>query len=104
MSASIINKRFYKLVSEGSVEEDILAVASGKDLYVKDIGGSSVYSNDVKVELVWGNEIVFATHGDSYQIVDKHFIGDGTKTMKIRLVNDSSIAETIGLYYNGDLT
>jgi hypothetical protein len=100
------SKRFYKAVAASSSEEDSYTPDNNKMIYVKSVGGSTVFENSVKVEIRWGTdldyEIIFVTHGD---IVHKYndvavLKADGTKSLKIILVNDSLETETIGGFYS----
>ncbi len=83
---------------------DTQAVANGEDLYVDCVGGNAAYDTDVRVEVAFGSDIIFTTHGDSQQDIKTHYTGDGVKTLTIKLINDTSAAETVGAFYLGDLT
>ena len=106
--ATILNKRLYMQVAANDYEEDLQAVNSGQDLHVYSAGGNACYGMDVKVELILVGEttniVIFSTHGDDEQEVNQHYIPEESCNLKARLVNDTSNAETIGIWYRGDIT
>ena len=100
----MIEQRFYKLVSNNSSESINYTIEDGVTLYLKELGGNAVYNNNVKVEIIWNsNETLLATHGDTVQRTTKELVGDGIKTITIKLTNDSDQSETIGAYFIGEL-
>lgn len=101
--STLLNNRLAKEVAAYDVEEHSVNVSNGQTVYISEATGSSVYSNDVKVEVVLGNEVIFVTHGDKTENVDQHYTATEDTTLKIRLVNDSANSETLSCQYKGDL-
>lgn len=88
-------------VPANSVVEDIVTPPNGKTGYFKEFGGCAANSQDVKIEITFGEMILFATHGTAMFSYNIKITGDGVKQLKIRLVNDTVQPETIGGYYKG---
>ena len=99
-----IDTRFYQQVAANNSATNEHVPANGKKVYIYEIGGNSCFDSDVKVEIKFGTDILFSTHGDSVQKVSIKLVGDGEKVLAINLVNDASISQTIGGFYNGTET
>lgn len=98
--------RHYKTVSGYSSDSNDYVIENGKKLLLEIFGGCAVLSNDIKVEIIWDAtgtpEILFVTHG---VVPEQHTIreleGNGTKKLRIKLINDSSQTETFGGHWIG---
>lgn len=95
---------FFKEVAAFTTESQWQVPASGEIWLVSKFVGSAAYVSDVVVQLVWdfdgpGETIVYATHGDASFDAGSSFVGDGTKKLAIRLMNDSPEAQSIGGEY-----
>ena len=92
----------YKTVSASSTDQTTTYTpASGETIYVTCLSGDAAVSNDVKVEIDWDGNPIFTTHNSNTQLApDGSYLtkleGNGTKVLKIKLVNNSSQSETIG--------
>ena len=86
--------------SNSTVTHDY-SVDNGKKVIIRQFAGNACFNSSVKVEITFGDEVLFVTHGESIWNIDKELTGDGTKKVRISLVNDSDFAETIGGYWMG---
>ena len=96
-----IEDRYYKQVQESSSSIKEYLVPEGITVKFIQFGGDAAYSNLVKVEIVFGDIILFSTHSSTVQDSIYEVVGDGEKSIKINLVNDTEVAETIGGYWIG---
>ena len=100
-----VEKNFYKTISAESNQKDEYSIDNGKHFQIKEVGGNAVHHIDVKVSIYFGDDIIFATHGDSGPLRkdNKVITGDGSTKLTIELTNDTAQSETIGAYYKGIL-
>ena len=106
-----IGKRFYYLVDANSVESDSYIIPNGKRLTITNAGGNASISPDTVVLICfdYGGEseyIVLSTHGDAmhqFACETCEFIGDGSKSITIRLSNDQSCEDYMGGFWAGVL-
>jgi hypothetical protein len=91
--------RLYKAVSSSSTETDEYTPGTNVKVYITEVGGNACYSPDVKVEVKFGTDVLFVTHGDSIQNINQTVTGDNSKKLAILLTNDTDQTETIGGYY-----
>ena len=89
---------YYVPVSPNSTEEMSQTLETGESVRIFRVGGNAAKSEDVKVEIWVGDDLLLATHGDATRVTDLKYTGDGTYGLKIKLVNNSSQTETIGGY------
>ena len=94
---------FYAAVSANSVEELSYVIPNGKILDIRKISGNAAIDTEVKVEVIFDGNAIFATHTSAIQEYLIQLVGDGVKELKIRLVNDSPTQETIGGLWEGVL-
>ena len=94
-----IDKVFTKAVSPSSTETSTKSISNGTDVFITRIEGSAIYDPDVKVELKFGSDVLFVTHGTLVSQVPQLITGDGTKELTIILTNDGSTTETLMLGY-----
>lgn len=88
----------YKKVSQYSTEEATLVVPNGKTIRLYELGGNGALNHDIKVEIKWDDEILFATHESMQRKSDIRLYGDGVKALSIKLFNETSGTETFGGY------
>lgn len=102
----MIEQRFYKSVSANTVDTQDYVVTDTFTFTMKEIGGNSAKEPTCRVEVIWdpagANQLLMATTGDTVQSSNLTFLGNGTKVLRIRLVNDDSVARTMGAYYLGE--
>ncbi len=91
-------KNFFKMVSSQDMETDNTTLSDGEIWTISEMGGESVFNNEVKAEMKFGSDVLYATHGSGKLSTNQNIIGDGTKVFSMRLINDSSVSETIGVY------
>jgi len=88
----------YKKVFQYSTEEVTLVVPNGNVIRLVELGGNGALNHDIKVEIKWDNEILFATHESMQRKSDRRLVGDGVKALSIKLFNETSGTETFGGY------
>ena len=93
--ADMSQKEIEQVSANDYYEQAYTAPANGQKFLVYKMWGSSCYCTDVKVEVFWGTDRLFVTHGDLTDEWQHNLTGDGSTQMKIRLTNDSSASETI---------
>lgn len=102
-----IERRFYKMMSAASSENDDYVIASGVILDIREVGGNAAAVASTEVSIIWdpagANEILMSTHGDALQSIQKSVTGDGSKILRIRLVNDQLSSDTLGAFWRGVL-
>lgn len=95
----MIETRYYKTVSAVTTDSDEYTPANGEKLLIVEVGGNAAMKDSVHVKVLFDTTVLFCTHGDSVQECTTNITGDGSKKLKISLVNDSLGSETIGGYY-----
>ena len=103
----MINK-LAKLVAAESSETLNYVVPDGQKIVFVSFIGSAAYKDSIKVEIIWNEEgtpeLLFCTHGDITCPGDEtEYVGDGVKTIKIKLTNASLQSETIMGRWEGNL-
>ena len=92
--------RYYAAVTGNTTSTSDYTPANGEELSLEILGGDASQSTDVKIEITWDPagtpELLFSTHGSNQCHTTKVFTGNGTKVLRISLVNDSDVTETIG--------
>jgi len=100
-------KRHYIEVGAGNTITSDYVVPDGQTLTLSEIGGSAVGNSAVLVCIIWDPdgtpELLLSTTHDSVQSTLHIFNGNGSKKMQIKLINEDSIAHTIGAYYIGEV-
>jgi hypothetical protein len=102
-------RRHYIEVAASSSSDDDYTVPNGKTLEMISVGGNAASSPDTEVCVVWDpggaqEEVVFVTHGDDQQdLSGVSYVGDGTRIMRIRLINDEASAEALGGWWRAEL-
>ena len=89
--------RLYKSVAANSTEDQDYVPAVGENFVISNAWGESGSTPETGVCLKWDSVLIFTTHNsgmDTY--VDQQVTGDGTKALKIELINNSDSAVTMG--------
>ena len=92
----------YTTVSGNSTDQtQTYTPGNNEVIYVTCLSGDAATSNDVKVEIDWDDSPIFSTHNSNTQYAPQgsyltKLVGDGSKVLKIKLVNNSGQSETIG--------
>jgi len=73
--------------------------ASGQDWLIRRVLASPGHGENTHVEIRWGADVIFSSHGTHEAIIDKRITGDGTKELVIALVNDTATPHVMGLSY-----
>jgi len=102
-----IERRFYKSVASNSYETDDYTPANGETLDLEQVGGNGSITPNTSIQITWDpggaqEEIIFSTHGDATQnITNKKLTGDGTRKLRIKLVNDQEASDVLGAFWIG---
>lgn len=98
----MLNLENYTTVSGSTTDGTVTYTpANNETIYVTCMSGDAAVSNDVKVEILWDGNPIFSTHNSNTQTAPSgtyltKLEGNGSKILKINLVNNSSQSETIG--------
>jgi len=96
-------KRLVKAVSSYSSEYLDYIPANGKVITFSEFGGTAPNDNNIKSEIIWDvsgtPELLFATHGPATQHSVKQITGNGTKILRLKIVNETSQTETCSVYF-----
>lgn len=102
---SSIYRRFFSQVSATTTDTDTYTPANGQTILVKACGGEAGSSPDTTCVIVWdeggGEEkVIYATHNSSRDdSLTEEFTGDGSKTLKIKLINDQTTSDYLGAWW-----
>ena len=104
-----INERFYKTVSASSQETQDYTPADGAEFILVNAGLSSSSAPDTNVCLIWDAdgtpELVMSSYSEIVHTnVNKTYVGDGSKVMRICLTNDLTEQAYLGGYWQGEVT
>lgn len=103
-----VERLFYRSVSAASSQNDDYVVPSGKTLNLTQVGGNASAVPSTEVAIIWdpagANELIYMTHGDGIvNIASKNLAGNGTKVLRIRLINDQLSSDSLGGFWKGQL-
>jgi hypothetical protein len=104
-----VERRFYRIVAPHSSLTDDYVIPNGNTLKINEMGGSLDGSSDTRIEIIWDPlgtpEYLYAAyqHSPSQRSI-RELVGDGTKILRLHLVNDSNIYILVGVYLLGDET
>ena len=97
-------RRFYRQVPANSSEVDEFIPNAGT-FYISKLGGNAGASPATSVQIIWdyqgAEEILLSTHGDANHQVDVEVVGDGVKTLAIKLINDQQTSDVLGGFWTG---
>lgn len=107
--AGVGEKLFANVTASGSETKDY-TVPNGEILAIRRFGGNAGLSPDTVVALIWDEgggdeEVIFCTHGDADIVLDSPIekAGDGSKKLRIKLINDQTSDDFLGGFWCGDL-
>ena len=106
--ADYVYRRYYKSVSANASDTDEYVIPNGKTLSIFEFGGnaSSTPLTGIAIKYWDGttDTNLFSTHGDDRQAVGNiDYVGNGTKSIKIVLINDQAQADSLGGYWSAVL-
>ena len=102
-----IEIREYHSVASLTTANYDYVVPDGAAITLSTLGGSSPTANSFSyMAIIWdpvgANQILFSTYSAGFQQSSMSFAGDGTKVMRIQLVNNDPVsARILGGYYAG---
>jgi len=99
-----INTRFYKVVAASGMETNDYVPDNGQKIFIVNAGVSSSEVPDTAASIIWDPtgtpEIIISSYGEIVQEnIDKTFVGDGTKILRICLINDLTEPANMGAFY-----
>lgn len=102
----IVEQRHYQSVGASSSSNLDYVVPDGDSLTIKEMGGDGVFEANSYVQLIWDpageNKILLSTAGSAVQSSNYQVTGNGTKVLRIRLVNNNALeARQLGGYFIG---
>jgi hypothetical protein len=104
-----INQRFYKLVSASSSENLDYTPANDEKIIVVNAGGDCSNTPETSVCIVWDpggseQEIILSTYRDAkHHSIGKEYTGNGTRKLRINLVNDLGEATYLGGFVQAEI-
>jgi len=104
----VVDQRLYQEVAASTTVTQDYVVPNGSVMTLMEIGGSaSPPALDTHIEIIWDpagtNKLLIATYSDAVQMTLQQFTGNGTKVMRIKLVNTDLTAKFLGAYFVGGL-
>lgn len=96
-----MEKRIYSTVVAASTVKLNYLVPNGKTVAVTKFMGNATFTGLTLVTIKFGEEILFATHGDSVHSIELDCVGDGAKNLTIELNNQSASTVTLGGHWKG---
>lgn len=100
-------RKYYKTVSTLNTDTDDYIITNGSKLSLIQLGGNSVFTSDVYIQVVWdpdgSPEILYSTYGSNVRNTIIELTGDGSKKLQIKLVNNSLTSHVMGGFYLGEL-
>jgi hypothetical protein len=101
-----IDQRHFKTVPSSTTDDKDYVIASGGTLFLRELGVCC--SQDlpgVSVSILWDpagvNDVLILSSGNTVQRSFLSFSGDGAKIIRIRLINETLIAQDMGGYFIG---
>jgi len=91
-----------RTVASSTTEYADYTPANGEKLFLIELGGCAAVSADVKVEILWDTERWFVTHGALHRPCKHDIVGDGTKKLRLKFVNDSGTGESLSAWIIGE--
>lgn len=96
------NYKLFQRVEPSTTFEQEMTPCENCTMEVVIMSGSAPYKSECHVEIVFGEEIIFSTHGDKVDNSGMILSGNEGKNLKFRLINNSSGVETMGLTMAGN--
>lgn len=109
MALTPFEHRQYKSVSALTTDNTDYTVPDGTTFIVTSLGGNSPTAASLtNMQIIWdpagANQMLFGTYSAGFQcFLNLTFVGDGSKVMRIKLVNNDVSARIIGGFIAGVL-
>ena len=109
MSRYAINERFYRNVSASTTETSDYTPANGEKILVIRAGANCADTPDTNICIVWDpggaqQEIIMSCYRDvNHEDIAKEYTGDGTRVLRIQLVNDTAESSYMGGYVQAEI-
>ena len=102
-----ISERFYRHVAASTTETSDYIPADGENVYVVNAGVSSSTAPATVAHVCWDAdgtpEIVISSYGEAnHTEINKTYVGDGVKVMRVSLVNDLTEPSYLGAYWEAE--
>mgnify|MGYP001172905001 CR=1 FL=1 len=94
--------RKYERVEAGTTFEEILTPCENCTMEIAQISGTAPYNSSCHVEILFGDDIIFTTHGDKTDNTGMMLHGSDGKSLTLRMINNSLTTETMGLSIIGN--
>jgi len=94
----------YKRVPANSTVEEIMTPCVDCTLEIDVISGTAPYQSNCSVELLFGTDIIFTTHGDKTDSTGFVLYGSAGISIYFRFINTSTNEETMGLTIAGNIS
>lgn len=94
--------RKFKRVDAGMTFEEILTPCENCTMEIAQLSGTAPYNSNCHVEILFGDDIIFTTHGDKTDSAGMVLRGSEGKNLKLRMINNSDKQETMGLSIIGN--
>jgi hypothetical protein len=95
-------QRIFRRVLAGEIIEIESIPCENCTMEVGEISGSAPNLSSCHVEVLFGEDIIFATHGNLIDKTGMKLLGSEGKSLKFRLVNNSDKEETMGIIFAGN--
>lgn len=102
-----ISQRFYKHVAASSTETLEYVPADGEKMFLVNAGVSSSSAPQTVVHIDWdpdgSPEVIISSYGEAnHSNINRTYIGDGVKKMRINLVNDLAEPSFLGAFWEAE--
>ncbi len=102
----IVERRHYQSVNAASSSNSDYVIPDGNSFTLRELGGDAAFESTSYIQVIWDpageNKILLSTAGSAVQNSNYQITGDGTKVLRIRLVNNNALtARQLGGYFIG---
>lgn len=107
--AGYIKRSYYATVTKNSSSESTYTPANGEIVIIRKVVTHPDLSGYTRIKIVWDDggaseQILMMSYDDAEQLlIDTAVTGDGTKTLKIKLINDFSEDTELGGFWDGEI-
>lgn len=100
-----IEKRVYQNVSASSTVTSDYIIPNGSFVEIQEMGGSGETTSNISFEIIWdpsgANQLLLSANVATSQRSESRFTGNGSKVLRIKLINNNVTSKNIGAYYLG---
>ena len=101
----IYREKYANVPANDTVTEDYTP-ANGENLQMCCAGGNAALTPDTVAAVIWdeggaAEKVLFSTHGDFEKSCADLLTGDGSKKLRIKLVNNQDTSDYLGAYWRG---